>query len=590
MNDQKRTFEPLNAGQLFASNIFGTAPADVKKTLPTRNFRKKTSRIKLDPATRTERVAFLEVTDNMPPVKAIQPLLTKEAKAKTMDNYRFFIMNYNNCILEKNEEIEKQNASIDVSEFDEVQKEYSRLFYLKNSRLKAAKFNKLANEFNETHGNCIKLKKLQTVKYATELVFFQMLHLYSIQMEEITGYVMKLGVTEPLTVPQFEVNPHHITNLKRESIHSIDVSNKTIRNHKERLEESGVLYCYYFQGTKKGVKMHINSQILTVFDAKSRNLTSVENQSLSPSKGKNVPFNNDTTRAIKNNIKKRENGQAAFLDLGTASPILSFSFFTGDTPPQITKSKLGGGGESVKVLETLSDMLEKQILPTQELAKKLSNGDFNNYPRIKKAVFEKEAYSGTLSRSEMNSLVCQEIFKNAAKLYRGKKVYIGSWKIAINSYLEKLFWHNNGTGKFLCSKSLMADTLEEILWCLTNNQRWFTLKKAYVLFPSDYFDFKRTTAKEMGFEYSRKAYKKHVEYLDAKPRKEKTIAKKDVERKVKINHAKKFDTKINSFLKNRISFAVLFEYVKTNLPPEFMDKLAQRMVFANAETNSNLLN
>jgi hypothetical protein len=584
--NQNRISEPANAGQLFASHLFGKAPEAVKSTLPLRNFRKQTSRIKLDPSTRTERLAFTEVCENKPPVSAVLPLLTKEAKAQTMINYDNHVSNYNNCIREKNEEIKKFNNSITPEEFTEVQKEYSRLFKIKNSRLKGIAFNNLAEKFNAEYGNCIPLKNIQTLKYTTRPIFFQMLHLYSIQIEEKTAEYAKLGVTEASTVPQFEVNSHHITNLKSGDVYSIDVNNKTIRNHKQRLEEAGILYHYYFQGHKKGVKMHINSQILTVLDAKTKNLTVAENQTLTSLKGKIVTYNNHTTRAFNKNIKKRENGQAAFLDKGTPSAGFSFSFYE-NVPLQEAKSKLGGGGENVKVSETLSDMLENQIIPTQELAKKLSSGDFNNYSRIKKAVFDKEAYSGTMSRESFKELVVQEFFKNAAKLYRGKNVYVGSWKTAINSYMEKQFLVNNGNGDFLYSKALMAEKLEQMLWRLNNAQQWFNRTKINPLFPSLYFDFTRNTSKEIGFEYTKKAYEKHVNYLETKPRKEKNIAKKAVERKLKIDFSKKFETVLKRFFKEKIDFNTLFDYVKNNLPAEFLDKLAQRMVLSG--DNSNVL-
>lgn len=583
-----RTSEPVAVGALFAPHLFGTTQIE-KPVL--RNFRKPTARPKKEAATRNERVAFVEITENHPPVRAIQPLLTKEAKAKTMENYRKHIVSYNERVREKNSQTELFNVSIQLAKAEEkltpVQIEYSKIFLRKNSCKKAVIFNELATAFNTQYGNCVELKKIQTVKFATELVFFQMLHLYSMQMEIQTLEYIKCGVTEPSTVPQFEVNSHHITNLKRENEFSIDVNNKTIRNHKERLEEAGVLYHYLFQGHKKGVKMHINSQILVVFDAKTSILGFAENQAVNLSKGKNVTYNNDTTRTYKNNIKKRENGQAAFLDLGTPAAGFLSSFYK-NTPPKVDNSKLGGGGEIVKVSETLSDLLENQIIPDQALAKNLSSGTYNNYSRIKKTVFDKEAYSGTMSRENFKALVVQEFFKNAAKLYRDKRVFVGSWKIAINSYMEKMFLSNNGNGTFLYSKQLMADKLEQMLWRLNNAGQWFNKTKINPLFPNQYFDFTRKTAKEIGFEYTQKAYDKHVNYLSTKPRKDKEVAKKAIQRVVKINHAKKFDTKMNSFFKNRISLSELIEFVNTNLPPEFLQKLHTRIMQQNQENISKL--
>lgn len=585
-----RTNETVQASSLFASQLFGSSQPEQPKPL-IRNFRKQTSRRKVYPATRKERQALLEITQDTPPVRAIQPLLTKEAKHKTMINYRAFRKEYNKSVFIKNQTIEAFNEAIRLAvsnnEMNEVQTEYSKLFYSKNHRQKAVKFNQLAEKFNLEYGNCVELKKIQPLKSAAEPIFFQMLHLYSIQMELQTLEFIKVGVSEPSTVPQFEINPSHLTNLRREDDFTLDLNNKTIRNYKERFEEAGILYHYYFQGHKKGVKMHINSQILTVFDAKTSKMTASENQALTLQKGKNVTYNNEATRAYKTTINKRENGQAAFLDKGTPAAGFSFSFYQ-NALPQAEKSKLGGGGENVKVSETLSDFLENQIIPDQALAKNLSSGTYNNYSRIKKATFEKEAYYGTMSRENFKALVVQEFFKNAARLYRDKRVFVGSWKIAINSYMEKMFFASNGNGTFLYSKQLMADKLEEMLWRLNNAGQWFNKTKITPLFPNQYFDFTRKTAKEIGFEYTEKAYRKHVEYLATKPRKEKEVAKKAAERVVKINYSKKFDAKMASFFKNRISFTDLIDYVNTNLPAEYLQKLNLRLMQQDQNNISNL--
>jgi hypothetical protein len=585
-----RTHEPIQVGALFAPQLFGSSQPEQPKPV-VRNFRKQTSRRKLDPATRTERVAFAEITQDTPPVRAIQPLLTKEAKHQTMINYRAFRKEYNESVEIKNRSIELFNCAIKVAiinkKLNEVQLRYSKLFYSKNHKLKAVIFNQLAEKFNSEYGNCVELKKIQPLKSAAEPIFFQMLHLYSIQMELQTLEFIKVGVSEPSTVPQFEINPSHLTNLRREDDFTLDLNNKTIRNYKERFEEAGILYHYYFQGHKKGVKMHINSQILTVFDAKTSKMTTTENQALTHQKGKNVTYNNEATRAFKTNINKRENGQAAFLDKGTASPGFSFVFYK-NTLPQDENSKLGGGCENVKVSETLSDLLENQIIPDQALAKNLSAGVYNNYSRIKKTVLEKEAYSGTMSRENAKRLAIQIFFKYSAKLYRGKNVYVGSWKIAINYYMEKMFLVNNGNGTFLYSKALIFEKLEEMLWRIDNAAQWFNKTKINPLFPNQYFDFTRKTAKEIGFEYTEKAYKKHVEYLATKPRKQKEVAKKAAERVVKINFSKKFDTKVTSFFKNRISFTDLIDYVNTNLPAEYLQKLHIRIMQQDQENISKL--
>ena len=72
-----------------------------------------------------------------------------------------------------------------------------------------------------------------------------------------------------------------VTQLKRKEINSIDICTKTVRNHRQRLEEAGVFTEYHFAGRNRPVEVHINPEILTVLDMKTSKLKNDENKIVS---------------------------------------------------------------------------------------------------------------------------------------------------------------------------------------------------------------------------------------------------------------------------------------------------------------------
>lgn len=583
----KRTYQAIQVVDLFS------LPQDQKFNPKTAIVQVPSKHEKPEPKRRPERIIFADFNQELEPLKAVYPFLNTQAEAATMDNYRLYVADYNDRIKQLNHDNEKINFHVrkfkSENQLTEVQKTFTEIFIKKNFKKKAKEYNALVEGFNKQYGLLIEYKKYQTIKYQTEMVFRQMLHLYCRELAKHTEYFMKLGLSHEKTIIPYEINSFHIVESVRNNVKSIDICTKTVRNHRDRLEEAEVFSSYQFQGyirpnTKtqkqliRGVKMHINPQILVIFDAKTNNLTASGNQRFTPQKGKELPNNNEVTRTFKNNVKKNENGQADFLDK-ERSKAAGFSFvFYENIPQQDEKSKLGGGEKNVKVLNTLSEKLENSILPAQELAVKLSSGAFNNYTRIDKRYLEEEAFYGTMGREDFKLLVIQEFFKCAARLYRDKNVFVGSWKKAINSYIEKIFFTNNGNGLHLYNKSLMVDQLDQLLWRLNTAAKWFNKTKISPLFPSDYFDFSRTEAKEIGFEYTKKSWINHLKYVENKPKEAFKIKKKTELRKRTVNHSKKFDAALNRFFKNRLQLSELIDYVDKNLPAEYLQKLSDRLI------------
>lgn len=572
----RKSTEPTPVGQLFASKLFGISPELSRNVPGTISELSRNVPVQISSNSGKFRESKAVFSDETPtqPLKAVYPYITNECFSNTMDNYRVYIAQKNSKIRELNEQIKRTNSEVQKniqSGLDEVKKTFRDVFIKKHRGLAAIEFNKLADQFNEERGLLIEKKKYRTVKYGTELVFQQILYLYSTQLAKYTNEYMKFQIFEPSVLRKIDLNAHLISQLQRNGELSIDVCTQTIRNHRSILEECGVLVDYEFSGHKKAVKMHINSQILTVFDAKYQKIVRAENQFVTSRTLKVFIDNKEDTRSIKNNINKRVNGQADLLRLGTPSAELPNCFLQEHSVAN-KESYQTEAAESVKVS---TKNLEKTILHPAELARKLSEGEFNNYSPIDIRYLHREAMYGTLTRDEFNEVIIQDFFKTASKYYRNHSVYVGSWKKAIVEWTEKRFRFSNGDGKHLCNKQLMVDLLEQYRWRLKNSENFYRKTEIKRLFPSDYFDFARKTTKEIGFECTEIAWKRHLEYLQREPELKKRAKRKLEKRLTNNSAAKKYDLILKRFFNNRVSYEQLYDYVNNNLPKNFMEKLSE---------------
>lgn len=572
---QQRQHEPRSISSLLASDIFGQRnPLHNGNGVTTERQRRSVRK-----TDRSERRVFTDESESPSETRCIWPYITREAFAATLDNYRQYIYRYNQKIKVLNAEIERFNAMIDEQPKDEILTKFAAVFIAKNCHHKPIIYNQLADEFNNERGLAIKKKPLPTVKYTSEKVFQEMLHVYAGQLAARSSEFIRLGITEPTPIPMLDITSSRLTGLRRGEAKSIDVCNATIRNHRARLEEAGVLIDYTFRGHKSGVRMRINPEILVVFDGKTQMFVGSENQCVSHEMCKKVSDNNEATRALNNNIKNNENADGDSPMKGTPQAADDLSLFYKNIP---TQGNFTGAAapESVKISGSASDKLYDLVEHPQELATKLADGHYNGYSPIDIRILRREAYYGTLSREQFQEVVIQDFMKTAARLYRGSTPFPGSWKVAYTNWIEKRFFVSNGNGKFLIKKDLMVDLLQEYRWRLANAEKWFRKTGIKPLYPSHYFDFTRTDKKEIGFEYTRKAWLTHLKYLESKPKKERSAKKAAEARKQRIDYSRRYENQINRFFRNRITFDELFDYVRTNLPVQYQEKLHQTILNA----------
>jgi hypothetical protein len=525
-------------------------------------------------------------------IMAVYPAIVVEAFAVTMDNYRKYISGYNFKTNAENEQIEKHNADVrsflKENQLNEVQKGFAKVFMHKSKSLKPREYNENADTFIKDYGLIIEKKKIQTVKYATELVFQNLLHLYNSQLMKRNEQYMKLRITTIRPIEEFKINSFLVTELKRKGISSLDLCTKTVRNHRQRLEECGVFVEYVFKGQNRPVEVHINSDILTVLDLKTSKLTTSENQRITSENEKELPDNNENTRTVLNECQMNENVKNIpqfYKEFPSVTP--SYLFFT--RTPASNKQNLTevAGPENVKVSETLSEKLQNLIIHPQELAVNLANKEYNNYKPLDLRYLEKEAYNGTMLKEEYRELVIQDFFKSMSKIYRNTTPFAGSWKKAINLYMQYKWIAFTGEA---FNKANIFDDIKQMRWRGEWARKWFVKNDFPPLFPYDYFDMTRKTSKEVGFEYTKAKWGEHLQgkakYQALKKKQEANA----VRRKETINNAKKCENEVNRFFKNKITMPQLFDYVENNLPVEYLQKLPQMIEKKALKINEKVIN
>ncbi|MDT0643712.1 hypothetical protein RM553_12790 [Zunongwangia sp. F363] len=517
----------------------------------------------------------------------VHPGLFKEEIYRTMENYRQYIPRYNQKVKAANIDIKKYNKRIDAQRKKEPltgpQLQAVSRLYKTLSPLTVWERNERIAEYNRCNGKPIARKeKIQTVKYHSEEIFNAILLHYSMQLQKRYRNYQKLNLHIKAKVPFVQLHSGWITNLEVNGVKNLDICNKTFRRQRRRLEEAGVLQEYTFEGSARPVKMRVNPEILCLRELHQDKKTAAENQQVTPGGRTELPHKNASNRSfthkeeIKANVEKhsRERSSAK----GLTSPYFSS---IGNTREHYAKKndaapeKNYTGGQK----NTLSHFLRQKLEEKNDFADQLAAHQHDTYNPIRKEILEKEAYSGSLSREEFKELVLQDFFKTAAKLWKNVNPYKASWLKAYNHWMQEKFITNAG---HCLSKQNIVTRVPELRYGLAAVGRYLKRHESYnLLFPSEYFDLTRTTAKEGGFKYyAREAWRKHQDYLKTKNTNTKAAATK---RKRRLSDLQKTEKQVKAYLKNKFGLQELFEKVEqignpavTQDLPEIIRKLNEK--------------
>lgn len=476
-----------------------------------------------------------------------------------MENYHEAVYTYNKKVEHENLSIRKFNHKVDKELAKEPLQRQEFIILTKFNEMIAHlntwERNERIEEYNRCNRPVAKKDKIQTLKDPTQLIFSALLYDYNGQLRKQNERLNKLNIYIPGKLSYVEVHTGQLTNkkLNKESKASrINICQRTFRRHRKRLEEAGILIDYVFEGSARPVKMRINPKILSVTEGFSSAKKAPENKD-----GRTVlPDNKVSIRPDLNNIKIKANVKKHSEIRSSAAGLTSHKFsFYRNTQAQGVEKNEAGAAKSL----TLSDFLQQKIEDPTDFIEKLAAHEFDQYTPLRAEILEKEVFAGTLDRDQFKELVLQDFFKTASKLYKGKTPFPGSWAKAYHTWNREKFITHTGNSS---NKQVVFNRLPELRYRILGVKRYLKNHPDYnLLFPGEYFDTTRTSAKEGGFEYTEKMWKKHLHYLELKKtEKQKTVATAK-KRKQRLTDRQKVDNHVKSYLKGRIVLDELFTKV-----------------------------
>ncbi len=556
-------------------------------------------------------VAKVELKPALSEAQYVHPILTTENYKESLQNYRKYIASYNEDVKARNKEIRKYNAQVKANRkknpLKEDQEKALTMFLTMLAPIegKRYKYNDRIESYNNSAGSMIAEKKsILKVAFPTEQVFATILWHYNMQLFKRKEDRIKLNVYVASDLPHVQLHSGWIIRAKENGVKRLDVCNKTFYRHRDRLREAGVLTHYKFEGSSRAVKMHINPEILSITDNHSRKITRPDNQSFTGSERTQCPDNNVSNSSFLNKLKIKANVDKHSSERSSGKkPLTTHSFSsTRNEGEQLNENstrntreqgegknspgaeKKAGIGQKISTSDYLREKLEDKI----DFGTNLASGQYDKYTPIRIEILEKEAYRGTLDRDEFKELILQDFFKIAAKLYKGSTPFVGSWIKAYNTWMAQKFITPGGMAS---NKHVIVANLQELRYRLNWVRKFLKKNEDFnLLFPSEYFDPTRTTAKEGGFEFTAKKWKKHQTYLAkgvTKKKKQSATAKR---RKAGLSDIQKIDKIVLGYLKDQYDLDECFLKVDQVGNRELRQRLPEIIAKANIKYFAKLNN
>lgn len=500
---------------------------------------------------------------------------------ETMDAYRQRISDYNATVRKEN------NATLRYNELVIAYNAENQ----PNARIKAllaafsdshahdyndVRYNSEVVAFNATHGLWLAKRKLQTIKPVAELYFAAFLSEYIAQLTEVMTYRSKFEVATSL--PEFFLNPNDIINQMRNGAHALPVCSRSVRAHRQRLEECGVLDSYKFRGHKRPVSLCFSPQILQVLDEKYLKIKSADNQFFNDDMRKNVPDTNVIQEQIENKKENKGNVHIPYQKESICSNSAS-SVATRTLYKNTDRQGVAPGADVQTGAAEFAEKFKEKLLTTYELAKRLANHEYDHHRAIHYDDLLALTNTGYIDKKEFRTIFIQDFFKTAAKLYVGHKVSAGCWYNAIQAWEQHRF--RTFTGNIYDQTTILNYVHEyrsRLNTAIRCQRSWYKKlkeqgKTAYYPYPNDYFNPLRRDA--MGSFHATK------EYYDRNTEKKEKIEaqrKADAARYQLIQgQQRRFERKWSDYLRKKITMPELLQYVKQNLDPTYMDRITKKI-------------
>ncbi|MFC6858249.1 hypothetical protein [Zunongwangia atlantica] len=514
-------------------------------------------------------------TPETSPQEFIHPILTPEDFKQTKINYNKYIEAYNKKVDLDNFKINAYNTKVIAACRNLKKSKDVRMRELiwkeANKELDPETYNEEVEKYNDKYGYHIRKKVTrQKVKPATREYFMAFLWEYNAQLYKRKEFRTNphLQINVPGSLPKYELYPNKILESEYEGARNLSTSTvETIRNHRERLEEAGVLWGYEYHGSNRALKIAFNVEVLSITDNGKPKSTRNGAQAVREEQTKKVRHNNvSSSEPVLVNTKYRQKGVVA-----NAPTSLNCTGSSTRPPKKQGEKKIDAGAAQqenqekkfagAKSQNELSQILITSLEDKNDLARQLAQLEHKDYKPLDIAIARQEAYYGTMHPKDFKELAIQDIFKFSNSLFEALDVHPGSWNNAYKIWLKEMFKNFNGQQ---LKKDVLLERWQKMIDVLRAVKRQQAKKGWQPSYPSRYFDPVRTEKCHNSFAYAYKNFRiEPPETPDAEYQK----------RKINANRSKRWNTdlekarpKIRQFLRGKLDLQKMMDYVKYNCP------------------------
>jgi DNA-binding transcriptional ArsR family regulator len=530
----------------------------------------------------------------------VWPVITKEDHKRSLDNYRAYVQAVNDAIPEVNAQIKSHNKAVEKyvreNPVTDGKAILMKLFTSKFNRLQNREYNAAVDSFNDNHGMYFKKRTFKPIKPVSLQVFEAMLHAYAVQLQNFVSVWKKTDKRFATPLPKVEIHPFEICNQERgEGVTNLDVSPRTVRRHRDRLEEAGILLLKEYRGTSRPVNYFISDAILSVSEGYLTKTQNAENQNSNTQQRTICPHIKVATRTNRN--KKEIKGIVNNSEVRNApSSLLSNVVFYKTTNSQGGGTKQAGaekskpGRENFNVLpsdntkkgDARSTQFVDQLETRYDLAQKLANSEFDYYQPIDmKTLNELAALPNfQFSDDDFRDICVQDFSKSAAAINRHNQAGAGSWYLALGQ-IDTDFGCFNFAGKAL-TKSTVLQKLIEFRYRLRWSLNWFKKREwTNRPFANIYFDPTRTLPTDVSWQYTKKVWSKKMQKIAKVAAEKKRKAAEAAKRKAALSTDRKarqmLDNAIYRYLRKELNYTQLTAYATRELPTAQQQQLGERL-------------
>ncbi|TCP22406.1 hypothetical protein EV195_11255 [Tenacibaculum skagerrakense] len=523
------------------------------------------------------------------------PYLNREGMKSAMDKYRRYVYEYNTEVQKENKEITRYNKAVELPKCIELRdlKKITQVYENKQG-LFAREYNKAVEALSkELQVSYLPKKRIQKVKYTSELVFNVLVGFYISQLKSRNTYLQAVG--RPTRVlkndlPKLKIDNRKLATHTILGIPRLDFCKKTAQNHIKRLREAGVLINYHYTNQYKPISVHFNTTIVQVLEGKSPKKQNSQNQLVTRECEKKLPYNSDSSIYIKRKeIKDYENFIAREkCGLESKGSVCPADGYKNTTEISTAKRQTRAREHRSMMRKLLPDFLQttpensgtssvltrnflSKLMDDRELAQELTTGKYNSYTGLSYHYLRKIEQYGNVSTDEFRAVLIQDVIKSSAKIWKHhSSVHVGSWKNAINELNEVLF-------SGITQKETLIEKLKEYRFKLEFARKWFLKHNHNALYPSLYFDVNRKSSSGVGFFGLHSVWVSHQKYKSKKSQEQNASRRNESARVRKASAKRRLDNAIRAYRKGKYTAKQLYDYVQDNLPYEYVTELTNTL-------------